>query len=480
MGKRFLLVLTLSLATLLALSSVAGHRSLASQATSATPETSPAQSTAPSTAGSATPAPEGGQEPTPEPAPTDVLEGVVMTRTPEPTATPGRVEQQVEELVQTVGLARTTFLGLSVVDWINLAISLIYVLVGYMLGTWLIRSLLPRIVRRTRTEFDDRALETIGGGVRWLVVLFTLNMATARLTFARAGLKTFLADVYFVIGLFLAVRIAFGLIGLADEWARRRSMETDRNVELLENVTVLLTRAGRVVTAMVGLMILLTRFGVDVTAFVATLGLGGLAITLAAQDTIADMIAGVIILVDRPFRIGDRIEIQGTSTWGDVLDIGLRTTRIRTRDNRVIILPNSTIGSNQVTNYSYPDPSYRSETHLSVADVSDLGAIRHLIVDAVGGVEGVLSDRPIDALYIEMGDYGAVFRVRWWIETYEILRRNLDQVHAALQAAFDEAGIPFASITQNARLQADAETVRRMASAFQGHRGARPGATIDG
>jgi len=135
MGKRFLLVLTLSLATLLALSSVAGHRSLASQATSATPETSPAQSTAPSTAGSATPAPEGGQEPTPEPAPTDVLEGVVMTRTPEPTATPGRVEQQVEELVQTVGLARTTFLGLSVVDWINLAISLIYVLVGYMLGT---------------------------------------------------------------------------------------------------------------------------------------------------------------------------------------------------------------------------------------------------------------------------------------------------------------------------------------------------------
>ncbi|MGD8399234.1 MAG: hypothetical protein PVG11_10305, partial [Anaerolineae bacterium] len=217
MGKKYFLVLTLSLATLWALASVVGHPSLASQATSATPATSPAQSTAPSPAGSGTPAPEGSQEPTPEPTPTDVLEGVVMTRTPEPTATPGRVEQQVEELVKSVGLARTTFLGLSVVDWINLAISLVYVLVGYLIGTWLIRSLLPRVVRRTRTEFDDRALETIGGGVRWLVALFALNMATTRLTFARAGLKTFLGDVYFVIGLFLAVRVAFRLIGLADE-----------------------------------------------------------------------------------------------------------------------------------------------------------------------------------------------------------------------------------------------------------------------
>ena len=156
----------------------------------------------------------------------------------------------------------------------------------------------------------------------------------------------------------------------------------------------------------------------NVTALVAALGVGGLAITLAAQDTIADAIAGVIILVDRPFRIGDRIEIQGAGTWGDVLDIGLRTTRIRTRDNRVIILPNSTIGSNQVMNYSYPDPSYRSETHLSVGDDTDLEVARRLIVDTVRGVEGVLADRPIDALYIEMGSSGVIFRVRWWIETY--------------------------------------------------------------
>ncbi|MGD8473636.1 MAG: hypothetical protein PVH59_05895, partial [Anaerolineae bacterium] len=110
MRKRLFLFLALNLATLLALASVVGQPSLASQGTSATPEAIPAQSTAASPAGSAAPAPEEDQEPAVEPTPTDILEGVVMTRTPEPTATPGRVEQQVEELVDTVGLGRTTFL----------------------------------------------------------------------------------------------------------------------------------------------------------------------------------------------------------------------------------------------------------------------------------------------------------------------------------------------------------------------------------
>ncbi|MFN2241817.1 MAG: mechanosensitive ion channel domain-containing protein [Anaerolineae bacterium] len=410
------------------------------------------------------------ESPTPEP--TDLLEGVILTRTPEPTATPGRVEQQVEDLVEAVGLAETAILGISVVTWINLAISLLYVLAGYLIGTWLIRRVFARLVKRTGTEFDDQLLEAVGGDVRWLVVLLTLSVATVRLTFLRAGLKVVLSDVYFVIALGLSVRIIFRVIALADTWARQRVVKAGREGEV-EHVIVLLTRVGRVLTAVLAAIILLSRFGVDVTALGAALGLGGLAFTLAAQDTIADAIAGVIILVDRPFRIGDRIEIQGAGTWGDVVNIGLRTTRIRTRDNRVIILPNSTIGSNQVMNYSYPDLSYRSETQLSVGYDTDLEVARRLIVDTVRGVDGVLADKPVDALYIEMGDSGIVFRVRWWIGTYALLRRNLDQVHTALQAAFDQAGIPFASTTQTIKLQADSETVRRVASSLRSGDGKR-------
>jgi MscS family membrane protein len=477
-GKRLFLVLALSLATLLAWSSVVGHPSFASQGTSATDEANPAQSTEPSPAGSAAPAPEEGQEPAVEPTPTDILEGVIATRAPEPTATPGRVEKQVEDLVENVGLGRASFLGLSIVNWTNLAISLLYVLAGYLIGSWLIRRVLVKVVQRTVTEFDDRLLRAIGGDVRWLVVLLTLYFATGRLTFVHVRLKTLLGDLYFVVALVLVVRAVYKVIDLIDDWARQRMTKEGREAELV-HLRALLTRVGRVLTAVVGAIVFLAHFGVDVTALSAALGLGGLAITLAAQDTIADMIAGVIILVDRPFRVGDRIEIRGAGTWGDVQDIGLRTTRIRTRDNRVIILPNSTIGSDQIMNYSYPDASYRSETHLSVGYDTDLEVARRLIVDTIRGVEGVLVDRPVDALYAEMGDSGIIFRVRWWIETYQDLRRNLDRVHTALQAAFDEAGIPFASTTQSVKLRADAETVRRVSSAFQRGDGGKPWGETD-
>jgi MscS family membrane protein len=421
-----------------------------------------------------TPAPasleEGGEEPTgdsPAPTPTGLLEDVIMTRTPVPTPTPGLIQQEVINLVARAGLARTKVLGLSVTDWILLGASLLLVLAGYLIGTWLIRRGLRRVVRRTPTEFDDRLLEAVGGEIRWLVVLLTLHLATAGLTFVSAGLKTLLKDAYFVVALVLVMRIVFRLIDLADGWAREHSRAAGREGEL-EPLIVLLSRLGRVILVVLALSILLSYFGVNVTAFATALGLGGLAISLAAKDTVADAIAGFIILVDRPFRIGDRIEIQEVGTWGDVTEIGLRTTRIRTRDNRMVIVPNSIIGANQVINYSYPDPQYRIEMHVGIAYGTDIETARQIIVDTVRQVDGVLADRPVDALYIEMGDSAMVFRVRWWIESYVDTRRMFDKVHTALQHALDEAGIECPFPTQTLNIQMNSEAAEYVSRASRG------------
>jgi MscS family membrane protein len=396
------------------------------------------------------------EEEAPAPTATGLLDEVVSTRTPVPTTTPGRIAQEVTKVVARAGLARTEILGLSAADWINLGISLVLVLAGYLLGTWLIRSILPRVVRRTPTTFDDEALKAIGPNLRWLVVLLLLNFGTLRLTFVAAGLKTLLDDVYFVLGLLIGFRVVWSLIDLTDAWYRERLAQEER-LDELDPVLTLLVRLGRVVVALVGITIGLSHFGINVTAFAAALGLGGLAISLAARDTIADAISGFIILVDRPFRIGDRIEIQGIGTWGDVVDIGLRTTRIRTRDNRMVIVPNSTIGSSQVVNYTYPDPRYRIQTHVGIAYGTDIEVARRILIDTVAQVEGVLPDKPVDALYIEMGDSAMIFRVRWWIESYEDTRRFYDRVHTALQSALDEAGIESPFPTQSFNVQFDPE-----------------------
>jgi small-conductance mechanosensitive channel len=144
------------------------------------------------------------------------------------------------------------------------------------------------------------------------------------------------------------------------------------------------------------------------------------------------------------------------------VDIGLRTTRIRTRDNRLVIVPNSVIGTNQVINYTYPDPQYRIQTHVGIAYGTDIEKARQIIVDTVRRVEGVLEDKPVDALYIEMGDSAMVFRVRWWIESYVDTRRMFDRVHTVLQNALDEAGIESPFPTQNLNLRLEQESSRQL------------------
>jgi len=124
-----------------------------------------------------------------------------------------------------------------------------------------------------------------------------------------------------------------------------------------------------------------------------------------------------------------------------VVEIGLRTTRIRTRDNRMVIVPNSVIGKSLIVNHSYPDTQYRIQIHIGVAYGVDLELVRQTMIEAVRGVEGVLPDHPVEALFLEFGDSTLIFRVRWWIESYVDTRRMFDQVNTALYKALDAAGI---------------------------------------
>ncbi len=153
------------------------------------------------------------------------------------------------------------------------------------------------------------------------------------------------------------------------------------------------------------------------------------------------MISGVIILIDQPFRAGDRIEIQELNTWGDVVSIGLRSTRIRTLDNRLVIVPNSSISNNQVVNYTFPDPRYRIQTEIGVAYGTDLRIVREVITESLQGVEGVLPEMPVDILFMEFGDSAMILRVRWWIASYIDARRSTDRVNETIYLALEQAGI---------------------------------------
>jgi small-conductance mechanosensitive channel len=131
-------------------------------------------------------------------------------------------------------------------------------------------------------------------------------------------------------------------------------------------------------------------------------------------------------------------------------------------------VPNSTISKSQVINYTYPDPRYRVQIDIGIGYGMDIEKTRQIIVDTVRRIEGVLPDKPVEALYNEMGDSAMLFRVRWWIESYADTRRVFDRVNTALQNALDQAGIDMPYPTQSLNVQMDPETAERVSQALRG------------
>jgi small-conductance mechanosensitive channel len=208
-----------------------------------------------------------------------------------------------------------------------------------------------------------------------------------------------------------------------------------------ENLMPVARRLTIVALSLIGLSIVLSHFSVDISGLVATLGIGSLALALAAQAALGDTISGFVIMVDRPFRVGDRIEILDLDTWGNVVDIGLRSSRIVTQDNRMVIVPNSVIGRSLIVNHSFPDSHYRLETHVGIAYGTDIDEAREVIINAVQAAEGVMEEKRVEGLFMEFGDSALVFRVRWWIRSYVDYYVMYDRVNSAIYKALNEAGI---------------------------------------
>src|SRR5207249_2898509 len=141
-----------------------------------------------------------------------------------------------------------------------------------------------------------------------------------------------------------------------------------------------LTTAFIFVTAAV---IVLKDYGYDISTLVVSLGVGSLALGLSMQQTLANMIAGFTIMLDRPFRIGDRVQLS-TGEIGDVTEIGLRSTRVLVLDLSTVIIPNSQMVNERIVNRSFPDARLRPVLGLGVAYGSDPDRVKQVIGEVVG------------------------------------------------------------------------------------------------
>lgn len=206
---------------------------------------------------------------------------------------------------------------------------------------------IARHASSTETTLDDRIVGIVVPPVRFLFVVVGLWAALSilRLPEGAQALATT------VMRSLVAVAVVWGLYRAADLLSETLELAAGRTETDVDDLVVQFIRKSvKVIVVSLGVVVIIQEWGYDVAGLIAGLGLGGLAIALAAQDTAANLIGGLTIMFDHPFTIGDWIETPHVE--GTVEEIGLRSTRVRTFANALVTVPNTMMGKDQITNWS--------------------------------------------------------------------------------------------------------------------------------
>lgn len=202
------------------------------------------------------------------------------------------------------------------------------------------------LVRKTKNEFDDKLLHAIKEPIKFLFVIAGLYFFFYFLEVNNAVIKHILKGLL-IFDVFWAI---YNVINEFEENVYKLLGKFGKASKELASFTVKITK---ILVISIGVIALLQDWGINVTGFIASLGLGGLAFALAAKDTAANIFGGIAILTDNIFKLGEWVKIGNVE--GIVEDIGIRTTKIRAFDKRLIIVPNATIANTSVENFSRRD-----------------------------------------------------------------------------------------------------------------------------
>jgi small-conductance mechanosensitive channel len=306
---------------------------------------------------------------------------------------------------------------------IRLGIIAFLTVIIYIVAGWIL-NILERFAReKTTWEFDEKLIAYLKTPIKRLILVigafYFLDCFTRHLG---ATYEKYLNGVFYILIVF---QVAFSLMGLVAKGAKLYSSQLIERKVIAgkEEFVPLLVRVGKIIIFFIALIIVLKHFNQDVQSLVVSLGVGSLAIALAAQETLANMIAGFVIMTDRPFRVGDRIQLS-SGEQGDVYEIGLRSTRVLTFDNTLIVVPNAQIVKEKVHNLTYPDPATRVKVKVAVAYGSDIDRIKMILVEVCSRHPKVLSDPPPQAYLLDLGDSALEFmvtcRVPDWREEWTV------------------------------------------------------------
>lgn len=238
------------------------------------------------------------------------------------------------------------------------------------------------------------------------------------------------------VGAALLVLVAFWLIYRVSRPGLRAALHKADFHEAL--IRLMVDNLYRYAIMIVSLVMAADQLGINVGAALAGLGVAGIALGFAAQDSVANVISGIMIFWDKPFIVGDWIRTEGNC--GKVTEITLRSTRIRTNRNTYVVIPNKSVIDAVLENYS-KHGELRIDVPIGIAYKEDIRRAREVLLEAVRKIPGVMAQPQPDVVVESLGDSSVNLLVRAWIETADEMQPKTFVVVEASKLALDAAGI---------------------------------------
>jgi len=332
----------------------------------------------------------------------------------------------------------------SILEWeyINYVIAVLIVVLALSAARvclYIFEIYLERFAAKTKTKIDDIILEAIKKPLYIIILVFGVYLAFNYVKFPfeeLVAVKILFQIVSVLLSTWVAYRISDAII---KEYGYELAKKTDNNI--VDVIIPVVDQIAGILIAVIGIITILHLLDIEITPMLAGMGIAGIAVALAAQETISNMLSGFTLMIDQPFKINDRI-ILDSGEICEVKEVGLRSTRLyNVIDHAMITMPNSDVSNMKVTNISAPDVKLKVRIPIGVGYGTDIGKVKEILLKIAEEAPEVLNYPPAEATFREFGDSSLNLVLVVWIGDVKRKIEVLDYVNCQIKDRFEEEGI---------------------------------------
>ena len=328
--------------------------------------------------------------------------------------------------------------GLIVNDYLRAFVLLVVFLFIIRVVLFFLEKFAISVSKKTKTDIDDILIEKSSKPLTMLAFLISSQIAVTELPLignisimvTNLIYSMILITLAYLVYVIINVVVLRGMMRIA---RRTKSTIDDSLVSLFHSIL-------RIALFVISLLYLLNLWGIEITPLLAGLGIAGLAVALALQPILSNVFSGAAIVLDKSVRVGDLIYLD-SKTKGKIEKIGLRSTRILTFDNELIIVPNNKLADSIIQNVALPEPKSRTVIPFGVAYGSDIAKVKKIVLKEIKQIKSVVNEPKPIVRFREMADSSLNFKAYFYVDSFENRFAAIDEANTRIYNAFNKAGI---------------------------------------